>query len=102
MRRCGVNGVANVGSVGMRSSTAVDGYGGRMADPRLEDHAVGVELQLTELTEELERARVQGRRDRMAEIERELAALRDDLAATAERIADEHFDGASIHAEHAG
>ena len=26
-----------------------------MADPRLEDHAVGVELQLTELTEELER-----------------------------------------------
>jgi hypothetical protein len=73
-----------------------------MADPRLEDHAVGVELQLTELTEELERAKVQGRTERMGELERELARLRDDLAATAERIADEHFAGADIHADHAG
>ena len=73
-----------------------------MADPRLEDHAIGVELQLTELTEELERARVQGRTERIDEIERELARLRDDLAATAERIADEHFEGPMIHADHAG
>ena len=55
-----------------------------MADPRLEDHAIGVELQLTELTEELERARVQGRTERMADLEREIAALQDDLATTAE------------------
>jgi hypothetical protein len=73
-----------------------------MADPRLEDHAVGVELQLTELTEELERARVQGRAERVVELEREIAALQDDLAATAERIVGEHYEGAHIDADHAG
>ena len=73
-----------------------------MADPLLEDHAVGVELQLTELTEELERAKVQGRTERIGELEAELARLRDDLVVTAERIADEHFDEPEIHAEHAG
>ena len=72
-----------------------------MTDPRLEDHAVGVELQLTELTEELERARVQGRTERMAELEAEITALQDDLASTAERIAGEHYEGPEIHAEHA-
>ena len=71
-----------------------------MADPHLEDHAVGVELQLTELTEELERARVQGRTDRMGELEREIAALQDDLAETAERIVSEHWHSAEIHAPH--
>ena len=72
-----------------------------MTDPRLEDHAVGVELQLTELTEELERARVQGRTDRMAALQREIAALQDDLATTAERITGEHWDTPEIHADHA-
>ena len=69
-----------------------------MADPRLEDHAVGVELQLTELNEELERARVQGRPERMRELETEIAALQDDLAATAERIVSEHWHQAEVHA----
>ena len=73
-----------------------------MTDPRHEDHAVGVELQLTELNEELERARVQGRTERMAALQREIAVLQDDLATTAERIAGEHHDHAEIHAEHAG
>ena len=73
-----------------------------MSDPRLEDHAVGVELQLTELTEELERARVQDLPERMRELESEIAALQDDLAKTAERIVGEHFDGPEIHAQHAG
>ena len=71
-----------------------------MADPRLEDHAIGVELQLTELTEELERARVQGRTDRMRELEREIAALQDELTDTAERIAGEHWHTAQVHAPH--
>jgi hypothetical protein len=71
-----------------------------MADPRLEDHAVGVELQLTELTEELERARVQGRPERMKELEVEIAALQDDLAATAERIITETWHEAEVHAPH--
>ena len=73
-----------------------------MADPRLEDHAVGVELQLTELNEELERARVQRRIDRMRDLEREIAALQQDLADTAEQIVGEHYRVASIRAPHAG
>ena len=73
-----------------------------MADPRLEDHAVGVELQLTELTEELERARVQGRPERMRELEKEISALQDDLAATADQIVGEVWQEAQIHAPHPG
>ena len=71
-----------------------------MADPRLEDHAVGVELQLTELNEELERARIQERPERMRELEREIAALQDDLADTAERIVSGHWPHAEVHAPH--
>jgi hypothetical protein len=66
----------------------------------LEDHAVGVELQLTELTEELERARVQGRTDRMCELEAEITVLQDDLAATAEQIVTEAWPEAEVHAPH--
>ena len=68
-----------------------------MTDPRLEDHAIGVELQITELVEKMERARVQGRLDRVAQLQPELTALQDDLVATSERIANEHWDHASIH-----
>lgn len=71
-----------------------------MADPRLEDHAVGVELQLTELTEELERAKVQGRTDRTRELEAEITVLQDDLAATAEQIVTETWHEAEVHAPH--
>ena len=71
-----------------------------MADPRLEDHAVGVELQLTELNEELERARVQGRPERMRELETEITALQDDLAETADQIVNETYPEAEIHAPH--
>lgn len=71
-----------------------------MADPRLEDHAVGVELQLTELNEERERARVQGRPERMRELEVEIDALRDDLADTADKIVNETYTEAEIDAPH--
>jgi hypothetical protein len=73
-----------------------------MADPRLEDHAVGVELQLTELTEELERARVQGRPERMQELQREIDVLQQDLADTADRIVGDHWNEAQIKAPQAG
>lgn len=73
-----------------------------MTDPRLEDHAFGVELQMTELVEKIERARVQGRHDRVAELQRELEDLQDDLVSTAETIASEHFDHADIHQSSAG
>jgi hypothetical protein len=69
-----------------------------MTDPRLEDHAFGVELQINELVEQIERARVQGRADRVAELQRELEALQDDLVETSEELATEHFDPADIKA----
>jgi hypothetical protein len=72
-----------------------------MTDPRLEDHAIGVELQITELVEKIERARVQGRHERVAELQPQLEALQDELATTAEEIADERWDHAEIHAPHA-
>jgi len=69
-----------------------------MTDPRLEDHAIGVELQINELVEQIERARVQGRPERVAELQPELEALQDELAETAEHIGDEHWGSAEIHA----
>ncbi len=70
-----------------------------MTDPRMEDHLVGVELQLTELVEKRERARVQGRNERVAELTREIEALQEDLAVAAERLADEHFSTPVIDEE---
>jgi len=72
-----------------------------MTDPRLEDHAIGVELQITELVEQMARARVQGRFEQVAELQPEVDALQDELARTAESIADEHWRRADIHLPHA-
>ena len=55
-----------------------------MTDPRLEDHAVGLELQLVELVEQQHRAEVQHRPDDAAEFEPEIAEIRQELVATAE------------------
>ncbi|HUR02442.1 MAG TPA: hypothetical protein VM347_07880 [Nonomuraea sp.] len=59
-----------------------------MHDPRLEDHAVGVELQIVELVEQAERARVQGRDDDARAIEAEIGRLVSELAETAEQVSD--------------
>ncbi len=59
-----------------------------MTDPRLEDHATGLELQLIELVEQQERALVQHREEDAARLQREIDALRSELAATAEQLAD--------------
>lgn len=56
-----------------------------MIDPRLEDHATGLELQIVELVERRERARVQGSGGEAATIQREIDALQLELAETAER-----------------
>ncbi len=56
-------------------------------DPRLEDHAVGLELQIVELEERRQRALVQGRGDDASGFERELEALRTELVNTAELAA---------------
>ena len=55
-----------------------------MMDPRLEDHAVGLELQIVELEERRQRALVQGRRDDASRFERALESLRTELVTTAE------------------
>ena len=58
-----------------------------MTDPRLEDHLVGVELQIVELVERRERARLQGRHDDAITIQAELDDLYAELATTADRLA---------------
>lgn len=70
-----------------------------MTDPRLEDHAIGLELQLTDLVEKRERARVQGREERAAALTAEIEALQTELARTAEEIADEQYGAAQIDGE---
>lgn len=57
-----------------------------MTDPRLEDHVVGLELQLVELVEQKQRAEVQGRVDEAAGLEKQIDALQLELAVTAERL----------------
>jgi hypothetical protein len=58
-----------------------------MTDPRIENHAVGVELQLVELVDQLEWAQDQGRDGDVQRIRTEIAELQAELAATAERLA---------------
>ena len=57
-----------------------------MMDPRLEDHAVGLELQIVELEERCQRALVQGRNDDADRLERDADTLRAELASTAELL----------------
>jgi DNA-binding protein H-NS len=58
-----------------------------MTDPRLENHAVGIELQIVELVEQRERALVQERHEDVARIQREIDALQQEMTLTAEVIA---------------
>ena len=59
-----------------------------MMNPRLEDHVVGLELQIVELVEQKERAVVQGRTEDAARLQREIDELQAELASSAERLAD--------------
>lgn len=71
-----------------------------MHDPRLEDHAVGLELQIVELVEQAERARVQGQDGDAEAIQAEIARLQAELAETAERVAEVPPLNPHIFAEH--
>jgi hypothetical protein len=51
-----------------------------------EDHAVGVELQIVELVEQQERAKVQGHPEEAAALQPEVDALQQELAKTAEHV----------------
>ena len=65
-----------------------------MSNPRLEDHLVGLELQLVELVENKQRAVVQGRTADAEDLERQIAGLQLELATTAEQISEEESDPA--------
>jgi DNA-binding protein H-NS len=56
-------------------------------DPRLADHAVGLELQLAELVEQRERAVVQDRPADAARLQQLIDAVQAELAQTAEQLA---------------
>jgi hypothetical protein len=58
-----------------------------MLNPRMEDRATGLELQLVELVERRERARVQGRLDAVRRFDREIDELQSELALTADLLA---------------
>lgn len=60
-----------------------------MHDPQLEDHVVGIELQIVELVEQRERARVQHDDAEAARIQAEIDALQAEMATTAEQIAED-------------
>ncbi|MBW8825665.1 MAG: hypothetical protein JF603_04845 [Acidobacteria bacterium] len=74
-----------------------------MADPRLaihaDDHATGLELQLNELNGQLERARAQGRSADEARLQQQIGELVDELAQTAEAIANPHWDRPVFHGD---
>jgi hypothetical protein len=55
-----------------------------MTDPRIENHAVGVELQLVELVDQLEWAREQGRDGDVDRLRSEIDELQAELAETAD------------------
>lgn len=58
-----------------------------MINPRDEDHLVGLELELVELVEQRERARVQGRAVDAGRIGREIRQIQNEMASTAEILA---------------
>ncbi|MDP9387218.1 MAG: hypothetical protein M3Q48_04640 [Actinomycetota bacterium] len=68
-----------------------------MIDPRLEDHVVGLELQLVELVEQRERAIVQHRPQDAARIEREINAVHEEMAGAADAIARPDADLPAFH-----
>ena len=58
-----------------------------MTDPRLEDHVVGLELQLVELVEQRERALVQGEGTEASAISDEITEVQTELTEAAEAVA---------------
>ncbi len=58
-----------------------------MTDPRLEDHVVGLELQLVELVEQRERALVQGEGAEASAISDEITEIQTELTEAAEAVA---------------
>lgn len=68
-----------------------------MTDPRLEDHVVGVELQIVELVEQRERALVQERPDDAVRIQGEIDALQAEMARAAEKLTEPDAEIPEFH-----
>ncbi len=58
-------------------------------DPQLQDHAVGLEMEIVELARQADDAAHDGWPDREAELRAQLEKLYTELAAVAERLTDE-------------
>ncbi len=58
-------------------------------DPQLQDHAVGLEMEIVELARQADEAAHDGWPDREAEIRAQLEKLYTELAAVADRLTDE-------------
>jgi hypothetical protein len=72
-----------------------------MTGEHLEDHAIGVELQLTELVAQRERAVAQSDEARTAVLDEEIAALQRELVETSDQIADPTHVPTELHAPEA-
>lgn len=68
-----------------------------MAGEHLEDHAIGVELQLTELVAQRERAVAQADEARIAVLDEEIATLQGELVETSDQIADPAHVPTELH-----
>ncbi len=58
-------------------------------DPQLQDHAVGLEMEIVELARQADEAAHDGWPDREAELRGQLEKLYSELASVAERLSDE-------------
>jgi len=58
-------------------------------DPHLQDHAVGLEMEIVELARQADEAAHDGWPDREAELRKELDGLYGELATVAEKLTDE-------------
>ena len=57
--------------------------------PHLQDHAVGLEMEIVELARQADQAAQEGWPDREAELRKELEGLYGELASVAEQLTDE-------------
>ena len=58
-------------------------------DPQLQDHAIGLEMEIVELARQADDAAHDGWPEREAELRKQLESLYAELASVAERLADE-------------
>jgi hypothetical protein len=68
-----------------------------MTDPRLADHATGLELQIEELVVRRDQARHDGWTDEIVALDGQIEALHWELGLAAEQAADQHYQRITVH-----